>query len=133
MPTEKKPEQAAANYGIQASTVRAGVMAVGHGARAQRTVGDPGTAPGGKAFARAIEDLQKSIASLKVSATTIDDLRQAVAALELSVKNGGAPSGNTDRFVRLQKKLKDAGVVLTKATTIGTSLSRIAKLLGLSP
>lgn len=120
--TVRRPRSHGGNEGIQANSVRADVLAVGHGARAVKTTAAEGE------LVKAVADLQRAIDALQVRQTVAGELTAVVAAAAApqpkAEEVGTAVAGLVD-------KLKRAGMVVGEMAAMIDPLTKIASVLRL--
>ena len=119
--------RSAANEGIHANTVTADVLAVGRGARAEKTVIANGDQ---RALLDAIAALRAGIDRLQLPAAVTRPIAEDVAALEReSQQKASSPEAAAGRITSIMTKLKAAGVVISDVATLVEPIGKIVSLL----
>lgn len=118
-------KQGQANEGIQATNVRADVLAVGRNAKAIKKIsGDRGD------LREALAELQRRIQALDLSGPAKSQIVENVAALKNAAETPGtAPADSRSRLQAVVGGLKTAGVILSEAASLTDPLTRIAGML----
>lgn len=122
----RRPTRSGVNEGIQATNVRADVLAVGRHARAVKR-----TAPTDHAaLGSAIRELREALDALALDRATRDSLESELARLEeLRTAPAPSPPAAQDTLAALASKLKAAGVVLSETASLAGPIKTIASLL----
>jgi type IV secretory pathway VirJ component len=121
--------QGSRNDGIQATIVRADVIAVGQNAQATKHV----AAEDSQALLRAVGQLRQAIAGLELQPGAREVLEQDVRSLAESAQSGHQDKSEAKRHLDgIADKLKMIGVVVSEAAGLAEPLVKIANLLGIS-
>jgi hypothetical protein len=114
------------NEGIQATTVTAEVLAVGHGARAIKHAAPPDT----EALSKAVAQLRDAVAALELPHAAQEVLQRDVQGLAETAASGVPDERKAETHLHgIADKLKMVGLVLHDVVGLAEPVSKIAALL----
>jgi DNA polymerase II large subunit len=116
--------------GIQAETVQADVLAVGHRAKAFKTVASNEQT---QQLIKVIGELRRGLDSLNLNTTQRKVVEEDVQKLEDVAKKGKPDPKEAGSLLQsIVSKLKMAGVVLKEALALSEPIGKIAALFGIA-
>jgi hypothetical protein len=127
MSDQENGKPAQVNEGIQATTVNAEVIAVGHGAKASKTTygGDDQEKLG-----QAVQQLRSALEALQLQAHAKTAIEEDLKDLQFAVQSKEPKADQVSQILQgIGGKLKMVGVVLTDALALSEPITQIAHLL----
>jgi hypothetical protein len=131
MTNKSQKPQSVNNSGIQATNVKADVLAVGSHARASKTtsVGNDRL----KEIGQSIDALRASLTELHIPTPVKEKLSTEIDQLDSTARDPKSDKSRVPGILsRVAGHLKDAGLVVTEATSLGQALRHVADLLGVA-